>query len=112
MKISQKQVYGPSASRMDPPEPTEPPEVGRELAGIWEKLADGERLSRSDGLALYAHHDLLGLGRLAAWVARRWHGRDVYYVSNAHIKYSNFCTLSCAFCSFYRRNFGLPQGLV
>ncbi len=81
----------------------EPPEVRGALVGIREKLAAGERLSRSDGLTLHSHPDLLGLGRLAAWAARRKHGRAVYYVSNAHINYSNFCTLSCAFCSFYRR---------
>ena len=35
-----------------------------------------------------------------AAATRAWR---VYYVSNGHINYSNFCTLSCAFCSFYRR---------
>jgi aminodeoxyfutalosine synthase len=30
-------------------------------------------------------------------------GSPVFYVVNGNINYSNFCTLSCAFCSFYRR---------
>ncbi|MBI3828842.1 MAG: radical SAM protein, partial [Planctomycetes bacterium] len=90
-------------ARASEPVSAEPPEVGAELAGIREKLARGERLTREDGLALYAARDLLGLGRLATWAAQRKHGRSVYYVRNGHINYSNFCTLSCAFCSFYRR---------
>lgn len=81
----------------------DPPEVGAELAPVRAKLAAGKRLEKADGLALYAAKDLLGLGRLAEWHARRRHGRSVYYVSNGHINYSNFCTLSCAFCSFFRR---------
>lgn len=85
------------------PIPAEPPRVGEELRGIREKLAHGQRLSREDGLALFGVQDLLGLGALATWMARRKHGRNVYYVRNGHINYSNFCTLSCAFCSFYRR---------
>ena len=84
-------------------ESSAPPAVGGELQAIREKLAGGERLSREDGLALFASRDLHALGKLASWSARGKHGRTVYYVRNGHINYSNFCTLSCAFCSFYRR---------
>ena len=83
--------------------PLEPPPVGAELAPIRAKLAEGRRLSREDGLALYAAKDVLGLGALANWFSKRRHGKNIYYVNNGHINYSNYCTLSCAFCSFYRR---------
>ncbi len=66
------------------------------------RLERGERLTREDGLALYACSDLLALGRRADSFARRLHGNKVYYVRNGHINYSNYCTRSCAFCSFYR----------
>ena len=79
------------------------PFVSHELAPIRAKLSEGKRLSHADGLALYATQDVLGLGALARWVATRRHGRNVYYVNNGHINYSNYCTLSCSFCSFYRR---------
>ena len=79
------------------------PRVDRELLPIREKIARGERLSREDGLALYASTDVLGIGMLAEWTAKARHGKQIFYVSNGHINYSNFCTLSCAFCSFYRR---------
>jgi aminodeoxyfutalosine synthase len=74
-----------------------------ELQPIREKVLSGKRLSREDGLTLFSTADVLGLGALASYVARKKHGRKVYYVINGHINYSNFCTLSCAFCSFYRR---------
>ncbi len=79
------------------------PQVAPELAVIREKVLKGERLSREDGLALFQTPDVLGLGALAQYSARRKHGNAVYYVVNGHINYSNYCTLSCAFCSFYRR---------
>ncbi|HYF48668.1 MAG TPA: aminofutalosine synthase MqnE [Planctomycetota bacterium] len=74
-----------------------------ELKAIREKVLAGKRLSREDGLTLFQTRDVLGLGALAAYVARQKQGRSVYYVVNGHINYSNYCTLSCAFCSFYRR---------
>ena len=63
----------------------------------------GQRLSAADGLALFNSPHVMDIGALAQWSARAKHGRRVYYVVNGHINYSNFCTLSCAFCSFYRR---------
>lgn len=79
------------------------PAVAPGLEKIRDKVVAGERLSREDGLALFAHPDALSIGALAQWVALKQHGPRVYYVVNGHINYSNFCTLSCAFCSFYRR---------
>lgn len=82
---------------------SDPPAVSKELEPIREKVAKGERLSRADGLTLFSTRDILGLGALARLAAFRKHQNAVYYVVNGHINYSNFCTLSCAFCSFYRR---------
>ena len=79
------------------------PRVSDALAGIREKLAIGRRLSREDGLTLFQTRDIAGIGALAQWYANKLHGDNVFYVVNGHINYSNFCTLSCAFCSFYRR---------
>ncbi|MCW8133791.1 MAG: hypothetical protein KIS92_25820, partial [Planctomycetota bacterium] len=69
-------------ARTHAPTPAEPPAVGEDLKGIRDKLAAGQRLTREDGLALYAARDLLGLGQLATWFARRKHERKVYYVRN------------------------------
>jgi len=105
MKTIEPSVCSPSAEADAPVPPwsSEPPAVNNELAAVRDKLMHGSRLNRNDGLAMYASSDLLGLGRLANWAARRRHGRRIYYVANGHINYSNYCTLSCAFCAFYRR---------
>src|SRR5262245_51776214 len=79
------------------------PSVAPGLEKIRDKVAAGERLSADDGVKLFEHPDILSVGALAQWAALKRHGKRVYYVVNGHINYSNFCTLSCAFCSFYRR---------
>ena len=79
------------------------PRVALELEPIREKLLNGRRLSREDGLTLFHTPDLPGVGALAQWSACRRHQRRVFYVVNGHINYSNFCTLACTFCSFFRR---------
>ena len=37
----------------------------RNLEPLWDKVRAGERLSREDGLAMFASGDLHGLGRMA-----------------------------------------------
>jgi aminodeoxyfutalosine synthase len=74
-----------------------------DLRPLAEKVLSGARLTHQDGLALSTTADLNGLFLLAQHVASQKHGSTVYYVSNGHINYSNYCTLSCQFCSFYRR---------
>jgi cyclic dehypoxanthinyl futalosine synthase len=53
---------------------------------------------------LYERADLLELGRLAD--ARRWElhpARDVTYIIDRNINYTNVCVADCKFCAFYRR---------
>jgi aminodeoxyfutalosine synthase len=70
---------------------------------LAEKVAAGERLTAADGVRLFETSDILALGALARYAARRKHGARTYYVVNGHINYSNYCTLGCSFCSFSRR---------
>ncbi|MBN1631342.1 MAG: aminofutalosine synthase MqnE [Thermoleophilia bacterium] len=72
------------------------------LAVVEEKVAQGERLSAADGLALFESHDLLRVGRLADRVRRQRVGDDVYFVVNRHINYTNVCRNHCRFCAFSR----------
>jgi aminodeoxyfutalosine synthase len=74
------------------------------LRPIAEKVEAGERLSDADGLALYASHDLLGIGTLADFANRRLHGDRVWFSANQHINPTNVCILrnTCTFCSFAR----------
>ncbi|MGD2136111.1 MAG: radical SAM protein, partial [Gemmatimonadales bacterium] len=74
------------------------------LEPIAEQVAAGERLSREDGLALFATNDLLGLGSIADAANRRRHGDRVFFSANQHINPTNVCVLRnvCIFCSFAR----------
>jgi aminodeoxyfutalosine synthase len=70
------------------------------LLPVLEKVQAGERLGREEGVALYASHDLNGLGYLANIVRERKNGNVATYVFNRYINYSNVCILSCQFCAF------------
>src|SRR5690242_121347 len=67
------------------------------LNPIWKKVRSGERLSLEDGLALYASHDLIGIGRMANEVSRSKSGDSVYFVLNQKFEPTNICVLSCKF---------------
>ncbi|GIK15726.1 MAG: aminodeoxyfutalosine synthase [Planctomycetota bacterium] len=53
-------------------------------------------------LRLYESNDIHSLGELADGVRRRLHGSAAFYNINRHINYTNYCVLSCKFCSFFR----------
>jgi len=80
--------------------------VGSELVDIAAKVEAGERLSREDGLRLYATPNLTAVGWLANEVRERWHGPKTYFVRNQHINYTNICNKFCKFCSFYAKKGG------
>lgn len=73
-----------------------------ELLDILEKVEQGERLSREDGLALYRSKDLLLIGHMANIVRQRRNGDKTFYVVNRHINYTNVCKNRCKFCAFSR----------
>jgi aminodeoxyfutalosine synthase len=72
------------------------------LNAIQAKLDAGERLSRDDGLALFAEDDLLALGALADRVRRQRHGRRAFYIANTHVNTTNVCVNRCGLCAFWR----------
>jgi len=72
------------------------------LAAVEGKVTEGERLSASDGVALFESSDLLRVGRLADRVRRERAGDEVYFVVNRHINYTNVCRNRCRFCAFSR----------
>jgi aminodeoxyfutalosine synthase len=72
------------------------------LAPVEEKVAQGERLSAADAIALFDTADLLRVGRLADQVRRERVGEDVYFVVNRHVNYTNVCRNRCRFCAFSR----------
>jgi len=74
-----------------------------ELRGIYERVADGARLSDADALRLFETKDLNALGAIADFVRQRQVGNKATYILNRYINYSNYCILSCQFCAFARK---------
>jgi aminodeoxyfutalosine synthase len=81
------------------------------LRQVYEKVAEGQRLDREDGLKLYATRDINALGALANWVRERKVGNIAYFNRNLRIDYTNICNKQCLFCAFDRLP-GEPGGYV
>jgi aminodeoxyfutalosine synthase len=71
------------------------------LRSIEARLAGGGRLTREDGLALFAEPDLLAVAALADRVRHRMHGRRAWYVANTHVNFTNRCVNQCPLCAFW-----------
>ena len=72
------------------------------LGAIADKVFAEERLTREEGVQLYATPELHVLGELANHVRERWHGDLAFFNVNQHINYTNLCNKFCKFCSFDR----------
>ena len=72
----------------------------RRLQAGAEKIDQGRRLDRKDGIALFQTDDILGVGRLADEANRKKNGDRVYYINNLHINYTNVCVNKCRFCAY------------
>lgn len=77
--------------------------VPESLADIRDKLALGQRLDEAEALRLFECDDLNALGQLADEVNRRKNNNRASYILNRYFNYSNYCILSCQFCSFSRK---------
>ena len=69
---------------------------------IAEKVANGQRLTLSDGLILYAHPNLSEVGRLSNCVRTARFDSYAFFNSNVHVNQTNVCVLACKFCAFRR----------
>lgn len=74
-----------------------------ELRDIYEKGAAGERLSEADAVRLFESRDLNAVGAIADLARQRKVGNRASYIINRYVNYSNYCILSCQFCSFARK---------
>src|ERR1700704_4717787 len=73
------------------------------LRDVYEKVASGERISEADALRLLESKDLNATGAIADLARQRKVGNQASYIINRYINYSNYCILSCQFCSFARK---------
>src|SRR5512138_3389389 len=74
-----------------------------ELRDLYEKAAAGERFTEAEALRLFESKDLNTLSAIADVVRQRKVGSYASYILNRYINYSNYCILSCEFCSFARK---------
>jgi aminodeoxyfutalosine synthase len=74
-----------------------------ELRDIYDKVAASERITDADALRLFQSRDLNVLGAMADLARQKKTGNRASYIVNRYINYSNYCILSCQFCSFSRK---------
>lgn len=71
---------------------------------IEDKVSRGERLTTAEGVHLLTEAPLLEMGALANEVrARKTDPKVVTYVIDTNPNYTNWCTVDCHFCAFYRK---------
>src|SRR5215510_14347582 len=73
------------------------------LRDLYDKVAANERLSEADALRLFEAKDLNAVGAIADLARERRVGNRASYILNRYVNYSNYCILSCQFCSFARK---------
>ncbi|MFZ0828281.1 MAG: CofH family radical SAM protein [Verrucomicrobiia bacterium] len=74
-----------------------------ELRDLYDKVAAGERIAEADALRLFESKDLNAVGAIADLACRKKVGNRASYIINRYVNYSNYCILSCQFCSFARK---------
>src|SRR5213082_2113129 len=74
-----------------------------ELRDIYDQVAAGQRISEADALRLFESKELNALGAIANVANQRKNAGRASYIINRYINYSNYCILSCQFCSFARK---------
>jgi aminodeoxyfutalosine synthase len=74
-----------------------------ELRDLYDKVAAGKRISDADALRLFESKDLNALGAMADLARQKKVGNRASYIVNRYLNYSNYCILSCQFCSFARK---------
>jgi len=72
------------------------------LSIIAEKVQNNERITDSEGLALFEKASLPFVGALANSIREKLHGDFTYFNRNFHIEPTNVCVFSCNFCSYSR----------
>lgn len=74
-----------------------------DLRDLYDKVVAGERLSDADALRLFESKDINAVGAIADFARQREVGNRASYILNRYLNYSNYCILSCQFCSFARK---------
>ena len=77
---------------------------------LLHEARDGRRLSPDEAVCLYRGADLLALGQAASAARfRKVPERQVTYLVDRNINYTNVCITDCQFCAFYRPSDDHPE---
>src|ERR1041385_7944628 len=74
-----------------------------ELRDIYDQVAAGQRISEAGALRLFESKDLNAVGAIADLACQKKPAGRASYIVNRYLNYSNYCILSCQFCSFARK---------
>ena len=74
-----------------------------DLQDIYEKVTVGARITDEDALRLFRSRNINAVGAIADHAREQRVGNRASYIVNRYINYSNYCILSCKFCSFSRK---------
>lgn len=73
-----------------------------QIESISERAMKGEILDREEIAYLYDEVDIKTLGILGRKITDSITGRQISFVSNMILNYTNICNVRCNFCAFYR----------
>ena len=77
--------------------------VQSSVSEILSRVYNDNRISQDDAIQLFHCNDLLELGMAADFVRYKFHPeREVTYIIDRNINYTNVCNVECSFCAFYR----------
>lgn len=73
-----------------------------EIGDILENSLDGHRPSFEDCIRLLESNDVHLMGMVAGHLTQKKYGKNVSFVNNMILNYTNICITDCKFCAFYR----------
>ena len=83
------------------------------VAEVLERALAGERISDEDALTLLRSRDLVPVGRAADELRnRKVDPRQVTFIVDRNLNYTNICYTDCEFCAFYRRPGDTREGYL
>mgnify|MGYP005839980753 CR=1 FL=1 len=70
------------------------------MTKIKQKILDNKRISQEEAIYLYSNCHLLELAELANYKKEKLYNRNIFYIVNQHINYTNICSIRCPLCAF------------
>ena len=75
-----------------------------DIEKLYEKVRSGQRINIDEGLYLYNNAEFLMLASLAGSKRYKFNPeKNITYVIDRNINYTNICVSGCKFCAFYKK---------